>query len=488
MFKTIRILYKSIFPFFLFFFLFSGLSSSALAAMPDLAGTWTVQDVLSNNASLDLEAASASLGLNTPEELMSLQLSPYGYGKLLFCGVVYPVELRALGTGTYALTDSDSVFLLSLSDGGALLCTLQDNLSLKLTPTEKAVSSLNTQISVTDVLNEAAASQALLAALRSDALQLSLPFSEQQAQAMSNFMLQGRYWFNGNTLYGMAFDKNSPLPDLVRSEITLSGDLPQVGICEALDRHVNAVFLTPVDNWLYYIRHDRDAGTASLARLDLNSLEHEILFSDTPDLSDLQFRNRRLYFTGENHHFFSSDLHGEDIRPVLEKAVSYPYFLDDDRLLYQDSSDGEAFHLFRCSDGTDVKITNLPSFHPIISGSSLYFLSAEDNALHLSRMDLSNPSSDAVLPFPIETSPLPYSEEFSIANGTIYGYNQKETDLAHWSSISDAQPGALSRHIFYVSDSWQVSAEMDDYGGRNVRALYCVNSLSGQEGVFPHVY
>ncbi|MBQ3374123.1 MAG: hypothetical protein IJG40_13455, partial [Oscillospiraceae bacterium] len=155
---------------------------------------------------------------------------------------------------------------------------------------------------------------------------------------------------------------------------------------------------------------------------------------------------------------------------------------------YQDSSDGQSFHLFRCSDGTDVKLTNLPSFHPIISGSSLYFLSAEDNALHLSRMDLSNPSSDAVLPFPIETSPLPYSEEFSVANGKIYGYNLNETTLAHWFSISDAQPGALSRRIFYVSDSWQVSAEMDDYGGRNVRALYCVNSLSGQEGVFPHVY
>ena len=487
MFNYSHNLHKLFFPLFLSLFLLFCSSPLVFAATPDLSGSWIVQEIISNNATLDIESISASLSLE-PAELMSLQLSPYGYGKLLFCSVVYPVELRALGNGTYALTGSDTGFLLSLADDGALFCTLQDNLSLSLIPTTGNDISFENKRSVSNALDEAVAAQALAASLRSGAVQLFLPFSEQETQAMSNFMLHGRYWLDGNTLYGMAFDKNSPLPDLVRSEISLFGDLPEVGICEALDRHVNANFLTPVDNWLYYIRYDRDSNIASLSRMNLITLEPEIIFSDGSDLSYLQFRNGRLYFTHEYHHFYSSDLNGNDLQPVLEKEVYYPYFLDDNRILYQDSADGESFHLFCCSDDTDLKITNTPSFYPIISGSSLYFLSAEDNVLHLSRMDLSNPSSDADLPFPIETSTLPFSEEFAIANGKIYGYNRNEADLTRWSAISDARPGPLSRHIFYVSDSCLISAEMDDYGGRNVRAIYLVNLPSMEEGVFRHVY
>ena len=471
---------------FLSLLLLFSISSPALAAMPDLSGSWVVQEIISNNAVLDPESTSASLGFE-PAELMSLRLSAYGYGKMLFCGVAYPVELRALGDGTYALTDVDDSFLLSLSGDGSLTCTLSDWLSVRLTPAEPSDLSFE-GISVSNALDEASAAQTLAASLRSDAVNLTLPFSEQQTQSMSNFMLHGRYWLDGNILYGMAFDKNDILPNLARIDISLSGSLPEVGVCKALDRHVNAVFLTPVENWLYYIRFDRLTNKSSLARLDLNTLEHEILLSDYTELSYLQFHNGRLYFTGENHHFFSTNLNGKDLQPVLTKEVYYPYFLDDDRLLYQDSVDSESFHLFRCSDGADLKITDTPSFHPVISGSSLYFLSAENDALHLSRTDLSSPSPDADLPFHIETSPLPFSEEFSIANGKIYGYNQNEADLTHWFAISDAQPGSLSRHIFYVSDSCLVSAEMDDYGGQNVRALYLVDLFSMEEGVFRHVY
>ncbi len=112
------------------------LSSPALAAMPDLAGSWTVSKVFSNDSVLDPETTSASLGLNNPDTLMFLQLSPCGYGKMLFCGVVYPIELKTVGNGTYALTDSESSFLLSLAKDGSLLCTLQDTFSLRLIPSD----------------------------------------------------------------------------------------------------------------------------------------------------------------------------------------------------------------------------------------------------------------------------------------------------------------------------------------------------------------
>ena len=135
----------------------------------------------------------------------------------------------------------------------------------------------------------------------------------------------------------------------------------------------------------------------------------------------------------------------------------------------------------------DIRLTDTPSFHPILSDCSLFFLSAENDTLHLSRMDLRNPSSDAVLPFPIEISFLPFSWEFSIANSNIY-YNQLETPLAHWISIPDTADNNSPRRILHVGKFFLVSAEMDDYGGQNVRALYLVDPFTGQEGVFRHVY
>ena len=467
--------------------LFTSFSLSADAAISDLSGCWTVQEILSNNATLNVESTSASLDLSDPTELMSLQLSPYGYGKMLFCNVVYPVELNPLGNGTYALTDSDTSFLLSLTDDGSLLCTLQDSFSLRLAPCNDKVIPFIEGLPVITAIDEAKAAQSLAASLRSSALNISLPFSGKDTAIMSNFMLQNRYWFDGTFLYGLAFDKNDILPNLVRMEVSFSDTTPQLGACESLDRHVNAVYLTPVDNWLYYIRHDIATNTASLARLDLNTMEHEILASDYSELSYLQLHNNRLYFTAENHHLFSSDIEGNDLQPVLEKEVYYPYFLDNDRLLYQDSADGETLHLFHCSNTTDVQITNTPSFTPILSGSNLYFLSAEDDVLHLSCIDLSTPSPDAELPYPIETSSFPFSQGFSITHGRLY-YNQYETDLTRWSSVSYTPDNESPRRIFHISNSFLIFAEMDDYGGQNVRALYLVDPLTGQEGVFRHVY
>ena len=102
-------------------------------------------------------------------------------------------------------------------------------------------------------------------------------------------------------------------------------------------------------------------------------------------------------------------------------------------------------------------------------------------------MDLKNPSSDSVLPFPIETSSFLFSQEFSIANAKIF-YNQYETPLTHWTSVSDTADNNSPRRVLYTGKFFLVSAEMDDYGGQNVRALYLVDPLTGQEGVFRHVY
>ena len=307
---------------------------------------------------------------------------------------------------------------------------------------------------------------------------------------MSRFMLQGRYWSDGSALFGMAFDKNSSLPNLIRTSVDLTGALPSLSPYTVLDRHVNATFLTPVSDGLIYIRHDRESGISSLARLNHESLSVEILTDNIPELSYLSFHNNRLYFTGENHHYYSSALDGSGINPILEKEIYYPYFISDDWLLYQDCADNESFHLFRLSDGADVSLTSVPSFHPVISGSILYFLTQqEDDLLHLSCIDFSKPSSSPDTLYDPEVSPLPSSGEFYISGNTLYGCNQLKTDLPRWKQFSDYTPDFLpSFRTFYADDTFLISIEMDDYQGGNIRSIYLQDVFTGKEAVFPHVY
>ncbi len=453
------------------------------------SGCWTVQEISRDGAVLDLSGTASSFALS-PQQLCSLELLPSGSGKLLFLGTLCPVDLRSLENGAYALTASDSSFLLSEAPDGRLLLSVEEDLVLSLAPVSPSVLSFSGSTPVSEVLSQQAAEQAKVDAILYDASHLSVSFSEEETRVMSRYMLQGRYWSDGSALFGMAFDKNSSLPNLICTSVDLSGALPSLSPYTVLDRHVNATFLTPVPGGLVFIRHDRDADTSSLARLNLQSLTVEILTDNIPSLSNLSFHNNRLYFTGENYHYYSSALDGSDITPILEKEVYYPYFLSDDWLLYQDSADNESFHLFRLSDGADVSLTSVPSFHPVISASTLYFLTQqEDDLLHLSRINLSKPSSSPDKLYDMEVSPLPSSGEFFISGNTLFGCNQLKTDLPRWKQFSDYTPDALpSFRTFYADNSFLVSIEMDDYQGGNIRSIYLQNILTGKEAVFPHVY
>ena len=453
------------------------------------SGCWTVQEITLDGAVLDLKSTASSFALS-PRQLCSLELLPSCSGRLLFLGVLYPVELRSLENSDFALTASDSSFLLSVGEDGRLLLSAEENLVLSLVPVSPSVLSFSDSTPVSEVLSQQAAEQAKADAVLYDASHLTVSFSEEETRAMSRFMLQGRYWSDGSALFGMAFDKNSSLPDLICTAVDLTDALPSLSPYTVLDRHVNATFLTPVSDSLIYIQHDRDSGISSLTRLNLESFTAEILTDNIPELSYLSYHNNRLCFTGENHHYYSSALDGSDITPILEKEIYYPYFLTDDWLLYQDSADNESFHLFRLSDGADVALTSVPSFHPVISGSILYFLTQqEDDLLHLSCIDFSKPSSSPDTLYDPEVSPLPSSGEFFISGNILFGCNQLKTDLPRWKQFSDYTPDALpSFRTFYADNSFLISIEMDDYQGGNIRSIYLQDVFTGKEAVFPHVY
>ena len=167
------------------------------------SGCWTVQEITRDGAVLDLKSTASSFALS-PQQLCSLELLPSGSGKLLFLGTLCPVDLRSLENGAYALTASDSSFLLSEAEDGRLLLSAEESLVLSLAPVSPSVLSFSGSTPVSEVLSQQAAEQAKVNAILYDASHLSVSFSEEETRAMSRYMLQGRYWSDGSVLYGMA--------------------------------------------------------------------------------------------------------------------------------------------------------------------------------------------------------------------------------------------------------------------------------------------
>ena len=117
------------------------------------SGCWTVQEISRDGAVLDLNSTASSFALQ-PQQLCSLELLPSGSGRLLFLGTLCPVELRSLENGTFALTASDSSFLLSQGEDGRFLLSTEENLVPTLVPVSSSVLSFSDSTPVSEVLSQ----------------------------------------------------------------------------------------------------------------------------------------------------------------------------------------------------------------------------------------------------------------------------------------------------------------------------------------------
>lgn len=87
----------------------------------------------------------------------------------------------------------------------------------------------------------------------------------------------------------------------------------------------------------------------------------------------MQVTKDGIYFTDENYQYCKMDLKGKNKETILEKEVYYPYLVSSKFLIYQDDADGETLHVYNMKNGNDTRISDVPSFEPMICGDYLYF-------------------------------------------------------------------------------------------------------------------
>lgn len=276
-------------------------------------------------------------------------------------------------------------------------------------------------------------------------------FDAKQTSAMSNFMSYGYYLIEDDVLYGLTHSESS-YGSLGAMSFHMKGDFPEFDGTEILDGNGRANYLCKEGDTLYYIR-DFEA----VCRINTDGSDAKVLYEGVCDY--LQLHEGRLYFADENYHFVSTDTNGGDLQTVVDKEIYYPYFICSDWMVFQDNDDDESLHLYNITHGTELNITYIPSYNPILDGHYLYYTDMVDDQYYLCRIDMSDPET-----FLFEGSDLPLRESaFMIDDKFIYTTNGISIEKENWQKLTDDKD--VTEEIYVcVSEGYTVYHEFDSDG------------------------
>ena len=313
---------------------------------------------------------------------------------------------------------------------------------------------------------------------------LHVEFTPEMTTKMSTFMNYGYYTACGDSIYGIGHTNNGTT-QFVRFNMKQNGDFAETDSYKIIDNNITPTYITEYGNDLYYIRDwdglykiGKDGGTPACV---------------IPGPVDyLQILNDKLYFCDEDYNFCRADLDGSNVEILLHKEVYYTYLLDENWLIYQDDSDNESLHLYHLPTGTDVAITDAPSYSPIIVGSTVYFALKEADLQTFARVDLNDveitydaATGAAQHQFNVETTGNPITTDLSITadkycyNGTNTGY-----DTDHWTYLKN-ETGVCDRLYPYTGIDYNVFWELDDQG--LVSSIYVTLNATGGSQSVPRV-
>lgn len=287
-------------------------------------------------------------------------------------------------------------------------------------------------------------------------------FSSEQSRAMSNFVNGGLYYFSGSTLYGRLLPSDG---DYLRMGTVSFGDAE----ARPLDGDISPAYMFIIDEYLYYVRYPNDDGNVSIAKIRPDGTDLTLIY-EGKDCDFLQIVGERLYFTDESHRFVSTDTNGGDMRTVINREVYYPYFLDDNYIVFQDESDGESLHLFSLAGEYDIKLNDMSSYSPVICGSYLYYLGRmnENSNFRLYRIDLGDVSINA------DSGAGSYALERNAEVGEcdvysfytdglmIYGANGSAAPLSDWAVFTDRGYDELSERTCYLGEDFTICYRLNE--------------------------
>ena len=232
----------------------------------------------------------------------------------------------------------------------------------------------------------------------------------------------------------------------------MKGDFPEFEETRILDGEGFATYICKDGDVLYYIRNFEE-----ICCIGTDGSGAKVLYEGACDY--LQIHEGRLYFADENYNFVSTDMNGENLITVVDKEIYYPYFICSDWMIFQDDADDESLHLYNTTHGTELNITYVPSYSPIMDGQYLYYTDAADGQYFLCRIDMSDPQI-----FRFEGSERPLREPgFMIDDKLIYTTNGCGIEKENWKELADDKD--VTEEIYmYVSEDYTVHHEFDSEG------------------------
>lgn len=276
-------------------------------------------------------------------------------------------------------------------------------------------------------------------------------FDAEQTIAMSNFMALGYYLIEDDVVYGLTHSESN-YGNLGAIYFHMKGDFPEFDETVILDDNGYANYICKDGDTLYYIRNFEE-----ICRVNIDGSGLEVLYEGACDY--LQIHEGRLYFTDENYHFVSIDMNGGDFTTVVDKEIYYPYFICSDWMIFQDEADDEALHLYNITHGTELNITYVPSYNPILDGHYLYYTDVADGQYFLCRIDMSDPDT-----FRFEGSELPLLEaRFMIDDKFIYTTNSISIEKEDWKKLTDDKE-YVEEVYMCVSKGYTIDHEFDSEG------------------------
>lgn len=313
---------------------------------------------------------------------------------------------------------------------------------------------------------------------------LHIDFTPEMTTKMSTFMNYGYYTVCGDSVYGIAHDQKGTT-HFVRFNMKENGDFAEVDSYDVIDRKITPSYITEHEDFLYYIRDWN-----GLYRIEKDGGTPECIIASPVDY--FQIVNDTLYFCNEDYNLCRADLDGSNVEILVYKEMYYTYLLDESWLIYQDDADNESLHLYHLLTGTDVAITDAPSYTPIIVDSTVYFALKEGDLQTFARVDLNDveitydsATGSAHHSFTVETTGKPITAELAITadsycyNGTNNGY-----DTDHWTYLENPE-GVSERYYPYTGIDYDVFWELDKDG--LVTSIYVTRNDTGGSQAVPRV-
>ena len=300
---------------------------------------------------------------------------------------------------------------------------------------------------------------------------------------MSNFMNFAYHLIDSNTFYGLVYN-NEGYPQFVSAELSSNGTFVTAGENTLIQADTLPYYLTKSGDYIYYISGDDGA-----YRYPVDGGEAEQLIPEAYDY--LQIVGDYIFFTDVNYNFYRTDLEGLNKELILDKTIYYAYMFTDEWLIYQDDADNESLHIYNIYEKVDVKITDTPSYSPIIYGTELYFPMVDENGLKtLAKTDLNNFSVDydevtgeEIYLYHIETtgnaaaSYLAIDWDGYIYNGLDFAYPIDEYD------IMENPDELLEASYSFVSEDYKVSLRYSEEG--YVESVYVTLNETGGGRALP---